>query len=158
MRIQTGETLFITGIMILGALMFYLTFDLPPSWYQPLGAAVYARVIVSVLEILCLVVVIQGFGKTKGKKDARSAMPETDKTRPPMLASGLMVLAYGLAVTFIGYFVSSFIFMILFIFVLSARSFKVIPKAVAVGLVVMTTLYIFLKYFLNLYFPETWLF
>ena len=153
-----GETVFLAGIMILGALMFYLTFDLPPSWYQPLGASVYARIILSILELLCLIVLLRNLGRTQKRGDAPDSAPKPDRVSPPMRSSGIIVFLYGLAVTFVGYFVSSFLFIVVLIFVLSARAVRMIPKAAAVGLLVMTTLYIFLKYFLNLYFPETWLF
>lgn len=153
-----GEIIFLSVLMILGVYIFYQTFFLPPSYYQLLGAAAYPRLIVALLAILCLVVLAQ---KNKAKPSTAPAGIEPSRpsgARPPLLASALLVVAYGLGFTFLGYFVSSFIFIVLLVYVLSGYLPKVIPKAILISAAVTGFMYLFLMQFLNLYFPQAWLF
>jgi hypothetical protein len=152
------ENIFLAVFMLWGAYIFYRTFLLPPSYHQTVGAAVYPRFIVGLLTILFSAVFIQ---KSKVKRLKVPAEIETQvhsDSRPPLLISALVVIAYGLGFTFVGYFVSSFIFIVILISVLSDYSPGLIPRAVLISTSVTGLIYLFLVKFLNLYFPESWLF
>ena len=155
---RNGEIIFLAVLMLLGAYIFYRTFFLPPSFHQILGAAVYPRLIVGLLAILCLMVLWRKIKTAPFAAPAKAGAAPAGGAKPPLLASSLLVAAYGLGFTFLGYFVSSFVFIVLLVFVLSGYSRKVIPRAVLISAAVTALMYLFLVCFLDLYFPATLLF
>jgi hypothetical protein len=154
---QHGEIIFLVALILLGAYIFYRTFFLPPSFHQILGAAAYPRFIVGFLSILCLIILAQKLKEKPAAPEGSKPGQPTD-ARPPLLISALLVIAYGLGFSFLGYFVSSFIFIVVLIYVLSGYLPRIIPWATLISAAVTAFMYLFLVQFLDIYFPETWLF
>jgi len=146
-------------VMLMGVTIFIASLGLESSMYQPLGAACYSRIIIGLL-LLCG---IGSLWSTRRKLAASKESVETKKTagdgsRLKMSLFVVLVVLYGLGFMWLGFFSSSFLFISLSVFLLSGQRPIDLGRGVATAVVVVGLVYVCFKYFLNLYFPEVWLF
>ena len=147
-------------VMLLGIYILIASQGLQPSRYQPLGAAAYSRIIVGLL-LVCGVICLWSMSRKPAAPKAQAAAaakPAAGGSRLTMVLFVALVILYGLGFMWVGFFSSSFVFISLSSFLLSERRSIDLGKAVATALVVVGLVYVCFKYFLNLYFPEAWLF
>ena len=151
---RKGEVLFLSVLMGMAGYLFYLTFSLSPSWYQPVGAADYSRFIFVLLEIVCGLRMFKIFRQAKfNEKSTLDNKIEIKRIRNCVLLTMLVIFIYLIGLTSLGYFISTFLFLVICMWILSYYSLKIIPKAILISIILVALLYILFGQILNIYFP-----
>ncbi len=112
-----GRILIPVGFIELTIIFFLITLGFPKS--DQVGPAVVPRLWMGVIVALSLYLLIRGIAGKEGED------PESGRIDTIFLFLGLTIL-YLLAIQYIGYFVSSVFFVILGMYMLSYRNWKVI--------------------------------
>ncbi len=106
-----GQALVPTVLMALGMLFFAITFDFP---VEQVGPAVIPRIWTATLVVLCCGLLYFAFTGNTDKD------PKAGRIAFVLLGIAVMI-AYFFAMQTIGYFISSFIFISLMMYILSCR-------------------------------------
>jgi hypothetical protein len=110
-REWTGQALVPTALMTLALLFFAITFDFPA---EQAGPALIPRLWIFSLVGLCSAIL---FFTARGKADKD---PKAGRIGFVLLGIGIMI-AYFFAIQTLGYFISSVIFLVVMMYVLSCR-------------------------------------
>ncbi len=118
----TGQALLPMALLLLGALFYGVTFDFP---VEEAGPALIPRLWIACLSAMCVTIL---FFIVRGDADKD---PKAGRIGFVLLGVGIMV-AYYFAILFLGYFVSSVIFLSVMMYVLSCRK-PILIISVSVG-------------------------
>jgi len=111
LRDWTGQALVPTVLMAMGLLFFAITFDFH---VEQAGPAMIPRLWISCLVVLCSAILFFTL-RSKADKD-----PKAGRIGFVFIGIGIMI-AYFFAIQTLGYFVSSFIFLAVMMYLLSCR-------------------------------------
>ena len=152
------EYLFPLTVMGIGGLFFYQSFHLTNTMPQPMSSALYARIVIIIVELLGLFTIISEMRKKPAEcKDAPRAAKEKTADYQSYAVIVLSII-YGISFAYIGYSVTSFAFVFILIWLLSAKTKKELLKGLLVSVLVTGFLFLCFKKFLNIYFMESLLF
>lgn len=104
-------------LLVLGVLMYLRTY------VMPVGAAVFPRLILIVFVGLTAWTLYQGIKKTKSMKDTVCSDLTYGMIRLPLI-SLLIVVIYVVAIKFLGFFISTTIFIASFMYFYQIRDWK----------------------------------
>lgn len=152
MKSKNVERIFLLALIALGCILFYGSSTVRVSFKEPITAKLYGQALSSILIIVSII------------RLAMLSLTKTDNDRKInilnvklVLLSSLFMIMYTFGISSLGYFVTTYIYMLAMIIILTDdRSKKALIKN-AFGTLVFTVVLYFIFDAFNVFLPNAWL-
>lgn len=168
-----GRTDAAIGLLLLGVCgaVFWLSRDLPSPPFVPLGPAFYPRLVAGLLAVLALLLVVRGV-RSRGQpvaadRGAAAGLATTDRVAAAGAAAGHeaarlgpVLLLFGTLAGYIalipvlGFYASTFLFLVVLGWLLDGGWPARLPRAVVVAAATTVVAYLVFTKYLRVLFPE----
>lgn len=157
---RRGETAVIISGVLLSLLIWYYTFFLPTSYYQSVGGEVYPRIIGTIVLAISLFMLFRQMkpGLAKNPQDTQPIINIPKEAKKVLLGVFVITFFYMLLVTYIGYFVTTLVFLVVMMWSLSEYNSGVLMRATLISLVITFMLFVSFSYAFHVYLPKGLLF
>jgi hypothetical protein len=152
MKFKTAETFFLAIVILFGAVIFYGSTIVRIAFDEPITPRTYGQILTGILIVVSVIRIIL-LQSSKSNEDKKVTITKWNLLKLAMLA----MLLYSVGISSVGYFVTTFVYLLFMILILTDdRSKKAIIKYVVgtIGFVVL--LWAVFDVF-NIFLPNSWL-
>jgi uncharacterized membrane protein YfcA len=142
----------VIGLLLLGlaAALFWMSRDIPSPPFVPVTPAFFPRVLAGVLAGLAALLVLRGSRRRGRDGEPRAAR---GPLRPAVLVYGALA-AYAFAIPRLGFYASTFVFLLVLVGLLGERTARGAVRALAVAVATTAACYAVFTGYLRLFLPE----
>lgn len=154
MKFKTAETCFLAMVILFSAVIFYGSSIVRIAFDEPITPKTYGQILSGALIVICIIrIILLQSSKSISNKDKKVTVTKWNLLRLAMLS----ILLYSFGISSVGYFVTTFVYLVFMILILTDnRSKKAIFKYVIGSFLFVVLLWAVFDVF-NIFLPNSWL-